>query len=73
MTKLPAMRPEEVIAALRRTGYEVDHQTGSHVVMYREGWLPVTVPRHNREIKRGTLRHIIRSTGLSVEEFVRLL
>jgi predicted RNA binding protein YcfA (HicA-like mRNA interferase family) len=70
---LPVIPPDRVIAALRRAGYEEDHQTGAHVILYKEGRLPVTVPNHNRDLKKGTLRQIIRSAGLSVDEFVQLL
>ncbi len=73
MTRLPSVRPARVIAALEKAGYAVDHQTGSHVILYKEGRLPVTVPRHNRDLKRGTLHDILRGAGLSVDEFLRLL
>ncbi len=33
----------------------------------------VTVPMHAAEMKRGTLRGIIRQSGLSREEFIKLL
>lgn len=33
----------------------------------------VTVPMHTRDLKRGTLRSIVREAGLSVAEFVRFL
>jgi predicted RNA binding protein YcfA (HicA-like mRNA interferase family) len=33
----------------------------------------VTVPTHNRDLKPGTLRQIIKQNGLSVEEFTELL
>jgi predicted RNA binding protein YcfA (HicA-like mRNA interferase family) len=33
----------------------------------------VVVPMHARDLKRGTLREILRSAGLSVDEFVDLL
>jgi predicted RNA binding protein YcfA (HicA-like mRNA interferase family) len=72
MTGLPAVRPDEVIAVLRKIGYEVDHQTGSHSIMYRPGSLPITVPRHNRDLKKGMLHQILRSAGLSADEFVKL-
>lgn len=72
MTGLPAVRPNEVIAILRKIGYEVDHLTGAHVILYRRGSLPVTVPKHNRDLKKGTLHHILRPAGLSVEEFLTL-
>ena len=72
MTRLPSMRPNEVVALLLKAGFVIDHQTGSHVILYKEGRLPISVPQHNRDLKKGTLRHIIASAGLSVEEFLRL-
>lgn len=72
MTDLPSMRPDRVIAMLRKAGYEVDHHTGSHIIMYKEGRLPISVPRHNRDLKKGTLHQIIRNAGLSIEEFLKL-
>ncbi|HEY3415664.1 MAG TPA: type II toxin-antitoxin system HicA family toxin [Armatimonadota bacterium] len=73
MTRLPAVRPERAIGVLLKMGYIIDHQTGSHVILYKEAHIPITVPRHNRELKRGTLHHILQSAGLSVDEFIRLL
>jgi len=72
VTPLPAVRPNEVVAILRKVGYEIDHVTGSHVILYKKGSLPVTVPKHNRDLKKGTLHHILRTAGLSAEEFLRL-
>lgn len=72
MTRLPAMRPSDVIAVLRKIGYVADHQTGSHVIMYKDSHLPISVPWHNRDMKRGTLANIIRSAGLSIDEFLKL-
>lgn len=66
------MRPSEVIARLKKAGYAVDHQTGSHVILYKKGKLPLSVPKHNRDVKMGTLRHIVRSAGFSDEEFLGL-
>ncbi|HME72216.1 MAG TPA: type II toxin-antitoxin system HicA family toxin [Myxococcota bacterium] len=45
---------------------------GSHVRLACEGRTPVTVPMHDT-LDRGTLRSIIRTVGLEVEEFVALL
>ena len=71
MTPLPGLRSWEVIAILRRLGYEVDHQTGSHAILYQPGHPLISVPMHNRDLKTGTLRQIIRYTGLSVDDFLR--
>lgn len=40
--------------------------------MRGEGRKPITVPRHH-ELDRGTLRAILRTTEISVEEFNKLL
>jgi len=61
----------EVVKALAKIGYEIDHQTGSHMIL-RQREAPhrrLTVPKH-REIAKGTLRTIIRQAGLTVEEFL---
>ena len=72
--KLPVVSGVDVVKALAKAGYELDHQTGSHMILRRKEppHLRITVPNH-KEIARGTLRAIIRDSGLSVEEFVRLL
>ncbi|MCL7395776.1 MAG: type II toxin-antitoxin system HicA family toxin [Thaumarchaeota archaeon] len=74
MSKLPVVSGLEVVKALSKIGYEVDHQTGSHIILrYKEyPYRRITVPLH-REIAKGTLRAIIRQAGLTVEEFVKLL
>lgn len=58
----------EVMAALRRVGFEVVSQRGSHVKLRNEDGRTVIVPDH-REIARGTMRSILRQAGLTAEEF----
>lgn len=74
MSRLPQVSGREVVKALRKIGYELDHQRGSHMVL-RHAAPPhrrLTVPDH-REVAKGTLRAIIRQAGLTVDEFVSLL
>jgi predicted RNA binding protein YcfA (HicA-like mRNA interferase family) len=59
---------------LEKTGYIMDRQKGSHMVL-RQPEAPfrrVTVPDH-KEIAKGTLRSILRHAGLTVDELVELL
>ena len=74
MSKLPLISGKETIKALVKLGYEVDHQTGSHIILrqQQEPHRRLTVPNH-KEIAKGTLRAIIRQAGLTVEEFTKLL
>lgn len=74
MNKLPAVSARETVMALEKLGYEIDHQTGSHVIL-RQASAPhrrLTVPNH-AELAKGTLRSIIREAGLTVAEFCDLL
>ena len=74
MPKLPIVSGIKVVKALHKLGYELDHQTGSHMIlrMNKGPFRRLTVPNHN-ELAKGTLRAIIRQAGLTVEEFIKLL
>jgi predicted RNA binding protein YcfA (HicA-like mRNA interferase family) len=75
MTKFPAVTGKAVIAALCKAGWVIRDHRGSHVKMVKAGAkYPIIVPVHGSEtIPKGTLRNIIRATGLTTEEFVELL
>ncbi len=73
MGKLPVLTPKKLINILSFIGYEFDHQRGSHIIL-RKNEYPhrrITVPEH-KEIAKGTLRSIIRESGLSLNEFLDL-
>ena len=73
--RLPRCTPREVIAALKRAGFFVDHIRGSHHYL-RHPEHPhdiVLVAYHNRDLKRGTMHSIIKQAGMTPEEFSRLL
>lgn len=72
MTRLPSCTPKDACRALERAGFRLARQRGSHRI-YRKGNDAVTVPSHNKDLKRGTLHAIIRDSGLTVEEFLELL
>jgi predicted RNA binding protein YcfA (HicA-like mRNA interferase family) len=72
---LPTLSSREVIAALKKIGFDeiASRGKGSHVFVYRDDPPKgITVP-NRKEIKRGTLRAIIRQANLTVEEFLALL
>lgn len=64
---------EEVVKALRRIGYYIDHQKGSHIFLHNlEKNKSIIVPRH-KELKKGTLNKILKSVNLSIEELKKLV
>jgi len=74
MPKLPVLKPRKVITALRKVGFEIDHHTGGHAILYKAGHPnPVTIPVHAKDIKLGTLQSIIDQAGLTREQFLKLL
>ena len=74
MSKLPVLSGIKVVKALSKVGYEIDHQTGSHMILRHkeEPHRRLTVPNHD-EIAKGTLLAIIRQSGLARDEFMDLL
>lgn len=74
MPKLPSLKPKDVIRILNQIGYNEIRQTGSHQHFKKTGNFGiVTVSYHNKDIKQNTLRSIIRQTGLTIEEFIKLI
>ena len=74
MTELPVVSGREAVNAFGKLGYDVDRQRGSHIIM-RQAEPPhrrLTIPDH-KELRKGTLRALIRQAGSSVDEFVALL
>jgi predicted RNA binding protein YcfA (HicA-like mRNA interferase family) len=57
---------------LERAGFSFVRQKGSHRI-YVKGDVGVTLPWHSKDMRIGTLRHIIKQSGLTVEEFSALL
>lgn len=70
MPRLPRLTAAELLRALRRDGWEIDHQTGSHLILRhpnRSG--RVTVPRPTgRTLRPGTLKSILNQAGLTADE-----
>ena len=75
MSKVPDLPYEQIIAALRRDGWVVVRQRGSHIRLHkhtRTEVLKLTVPGH-RPVKRSTLAHILKQASLPLERFMELL
>ncbi len=73
--RLPALKSKDVFRALNRAGFLLHHTTGSHYILKHpeKPGLRVTLPWHNKDLKRGTLKSIIEQAGFTTEEFAALL
>jgi predicted RNA binding protein YcfA (HicA-like mRNA interferase family) len=72
VSQLPVCSGQQAIKAFARLGYQVDHQTGSHIILRHPNRRRLTVPDH-RELAKGTLRSLIREAGVTKDQFVQLL
>jgi predicted RNA binding protein YcfA (HicA-like mRNA interferase family) len=71
--RLANISGKEAVKAFQRAGWRVIGQVGSHVVLIKpELRVNLSVPQH-KELSIGTLRALIKNSGLSVEEFLDLL
>ena len=74
MNKLPAVRPREVIRFLEQKGFVLDHASGSHFIFYHPlSSRRAVVPRHNRDMPKGTLLSLLREAGFTREDIVAFL
>ena len=72
MPKPPRLSGRAVVKAFGQDGWQLARQKGSHMILIKDGsWATLSVPDH-REVAPGTLRSLIRASGLTVEQFVAL-
>ncbi len=69
MPPLPKLSGKEVARVFERFGWNIARQKGSHIILVQDNHIAtLSVPDH-REVAKGTLRSLIRSSGLTVAEF----
>ena len=70
MPKLPVLSANKVVKALKRAGFNIVRQSGSHIhLWHHERRILVTVPNH-KELAKGTLNAIIKQSKMDREEFL---
>ena len=70
---VPILSGREVVRVFESFGWTVDRQRSSHIILTKPGVVvTLSVPDH-KEVARGTLRGLIRSAGLTVQQFVNAI
>ena len=70
MSKLPMLSADDVVKALKRMGFKIVRQSGSHIHLWNEDErILVTVPNHP-ELAKGTLNSIIKQSKRERDEFL---
>jgi predicted RNA binding protein YcfA (HicA-like mRNA interferase family) len=72
MASLPAYSGKEIVRIFEKAAWQLARQRGSHMILVKAGsMVTLSVPDH-REVAKGTLRSLIRSSGMTVQEFLAL-
>ena len=75
MAKVPSENYDRIVAALKRLGFSVVRQRGSHIRLEKKllnEQIRITVPAH-RPVKRSTLSHILRQARVALDDFLAAL
>jgi predicted RNA binding protein YcfA (HicA-like mRNA interferase family) len=71
MASLPVLSGREVVRVFESLGWKVVRQSNSHIIMTKgDEVATLSVPDH-KEVAKGTLRSLIRSANLTIDEFVK--
>lgn len=76
MSRLPQISGEQAVRALKKAGFFIHHQKGSHATLRHtvDKSKRTVVPVHRgKTLGKGLLLSILKDVGLSVEEFKRLV
>jgi predicted RNA binding protein YcfA (HicA-like mRNA interferase family) len=74
MTKLPSLTGKDILSILRKIGFEIKRQKGSHVFLQHPDGRATVVPIHSGEtIGPGLMAKILRDVNMTKEEFYQLL
>ena len=74
MGRLPRITASEAIRALKRAGFHLTRQSGSHKIYKNIDGKRVTIPFHRgKTIHPKVLSYILRDAELSLERFKELL
>ncbi|MGB2762727.1 MAG: type II toxin-antitoxin system HicA family toxin [Minisyncoccales bacterium] len=74
MPKLPVITSKRLIQIIKVLGFQLDHTTGSHFVFYHSiTKRRAVVPRHNKDLPKGTIKNIIGEAGITKEEIVQAI
>jgi predicted RNA binding protein YcfA (HicA-like mRNA interferase family) len=73
MSRIPSLKPKQVVAALRKAGFQSRRHKGSHHRLAHPDGRIATVPIHAKELKRSTMLAIVKQAGMTQDEFRKLL
>jgi len=62
--KLPVLKSKELLKILQKAGFNIDHVTGSHYILYHPDGKRAVLPYHLKDLPKGTIQTILKSAGI---------
>ncbi len=72
MSKIPHLKPERVVRAIKRAGFEI-REGAKHTAVIKDDQIITMIPRGGKVLKKGTLSGIIKDLGMTLNEFLNYL
>ena len=74
MSNFPSVKAKDFIKVIKKLGFNLDRQKGSHAIYKDDRGNRVIVPIHSgKDLKQGTLLGMIKDIDISKETFFELL
>lgn len=73
MPKLPQVKPKDLKRALKKGGFYIRRQKGSHLVLQHNDGRMTVIPLHNKPLPKGTLLGILKQAKISVDDLIKLI
>jgi predicted RNA binding protein YcfA (HicA-like mRNA interferase family) len=73
MSRLTPQHYQALIKVFSKSGFKVDHQTGSHIIMTKPGVDRPLVIQKGKDVPVFHIKNLLRTAGLSRADYFELL
>lgn len=69
--RLPLASGNRHVRAFQRLGWTLNHSTGSHAILRKEGYPPLSIPCHQgKDVKRGLLAKQLQLGEITEDDYL---
>lgn len=70
---MPTTTPKKLLKVLRKNGYYISRQSGSHMILHHktDRSKRVTLPIHNKDLKSKTFSSVLKQAGIDKKELFK--
>ena len=72
MSKLPQIKPRNLVKFFLKNGFVIKRQVGSHLRLVHPDGRKITIAIHNKPLAPGTFQAILRQANMTRKEFLAM-